>query len=145
MTPLSTARTAYALRTVSARWFTAPLLALALIGSGAGTSSAAPADDADHPAYVQSETEPAFTDPSARVDDLPPYDARDAQQAVDAMVMDEEEETEGQHCPPSDEDRATRYDHWGPHRDDAYPAEGGGDGQDAPSPRDDGDDQGIVG
>ncbi|MCX5381868.1 hypothetical protein [Streptomyces sp. NBC_00083] len=156
MTPLPTARTAHGRRTPSARWFTAPLVALALLGSGAGTSSAAvPADDADHQSYVQSENEPAFTDPSAREDELPPYDAGEAQQAVDDMVMDEEADEEadgsddkGRHCPPSHDDgkdgseRQGRYERWGPHRDEAYPSEGGegsgggggGDGQDVPAP-----------
>ncbi|MFE9401998.1 hypothetical protein ACFYNY_09500 [Streptomyces sp. NPDC006530] len=134
MTPPPTARTTHARRALSARWFTAPLVALALLGTGAGTSSAAvPADDAEHFQYVQSESEPAFTDPSARADELPPYDARDAQQAVDEMVMDEEEDADGQHCPPTgDEDPQGRYERWGPHRDGAYPAVGV-DGQDAPA------------
>ncbi|KOU40687.1 hypothetical protein [Streptomyces sp. WM6378] len=124
MTPIPKARTAYS-RGLSARWFTAPLVALVLLGSGAGTSIAAPADDAGHQQYVQSEEEPAFTAPSAREGDLPPYDARDAQQAVDDMVMDENED-DGQHCPPqNDESKLLRYERWGPHRDDAYPANGG--------------------
>ncbi|MEU3499309.1 hypothetical protein ABZ726_00560 [Streptomyces hundungensis] len=147
MTPPPTARTTHARRAPSARWFTAPLVALALLGTGAGPSAAAPADDAEHFQYVQSESEPAFTDPSARADELPPYDARDAQQAVDEMVMDEEEDAEGQHCPPTDdenrnennENRQGRYERWGPHRDAAYPADGldgGGDGQDTAPARD---------
>ena len=122
MTPIPKARTGYS-RGLSARWFTAPLVALVLLGAGAGTSLAAPADDTGQQ-YAQSEEEPAFTDPAARDGGLPPYDARDAQQAVDAMVMDENE-GDGQHCPPQNVDAQGRYERWGPHRDDAYPAEGG--------------------
>ncbi|WP_438293302.1 hypothetical protein [Streptomyces sp. HUAS TT7] len=119
MTPIPRARTAYS-RGLSARWITAPLVALVLLGAGAGTSLAAPADDSGQQQYVQSEEEPAFTAPSAREGDLPPYDAGDAQQAVDAMVMDENE-GDGQHCPPQNDDSQGRYERWGPHRDDAYP------------------------
>ncbi|RCH64600.1 hypothetical protein DT019_32425 [Streptomyces sp. SDr-06] len=130
-----------AARTSSARWFTAPLVALALLGTGAGTSVAAPADDADHPQYVQNEDEPAFTDPSAREGELPPYDARDAQHAVDQMVMEEDEEAGGQHCPPGgDDDSKGRHERPGPHRDGAYPAPGG----DGFAPGETGDPQ-IVG
>ncbi|MET9363760.1 hypothetical protein ABZX93_23000 [Streptomyces sp. NPDC006632] len=79
---------------------------------------------------------------------------------MDDMVMDEQEGAEegaredgkGRHCPPADDDgkggidgqggvdgqgglgRQGTYERWGPHRDEAYPAEGGGDGQDAPAP-----------
>uniref|UniRef100_A0AAU2V9J9 Secreted protein n=1 Tax=Streptomyces sp. NBC_00003 TaxID=2903608 RepID=A0AAU2V9J9_9ACTN len=126
MTLTPKARTAYG-RGLSARWFTAPLVALVLLGAGAGTSIAAPADDTDHQQYVQAEEEPAFTAPSARESELPPYDARDAQQAVDDMVMGEDENAEGQHCPPQNDDSKGRYQRQGPHRDDAYPAETGQD------------------
>ncbi|MFG3285027.1 hypothetical protein [Streptomyces sp. NPDC048111] len=135
MTPAPTARATHARRPLARRWFTAPLLALALLGTGAGTSSAAPADDADRPAYLQPGDEPAFTAPSARGDDLPPYDAHEAQQAVDAMVMDEEEEAEARHCPQSDAERQADYERWGPHRDEAYPVRGG-DGDVVAAPQD---------
>ncbi|MER0446363.1 hypothetical protein ABR738_17645 [Streptomyces sp. Edi4] len=156
MTPLPRARTTHARRTLPARWFTGPLVALALLGCAAVPASAAPADDAaGQQSYAQNETEPAVTDPSAREGELPPYDARDAQQAVDDMVMDEEaaqeEEAEGaegagRHCPTDAEDRAAGYERWGTHRDDAYPRSGG-DGQDTPArpAPGQGDDAQIVG
>ncbi|MEV6048253.1 hypothetical protein ACIOUE_29395 [Streptomyces xanthochromogenes] len=139
MTPFPSARTACGRRPLAARWFTAPLIALALLGTGAGSSHAAPSDDTEQSQYVQNEDEPAFTDPSARGDELPPYDARDAQQAVDDMVMDEREDADGQHCPPQrDEDGQVEWDRWGPHRDAAYPATGGDDGSGADSGADSG-------
>ncbi|MFE9123057.1 hypothetical protein [Streptomyces sp. NPDC007172] len=132
MTPYPSARTACRRRPLAARWFTAPLVALALLGTGAGSSHAAPSDDAEQSQYVQAGDEPALADPSARGDELPPYDARDAQQAVDDMVMDEREDTEGQHCPPQHDDEGQgEWDRWGPHRDAAYPARGGDDGSDS--------------
>ncbi|MFE4855584.1 hypothetical protein [Streptomyces sp. NPDC056670] len=138
MTPLPSARTRCGRRPLAARWFTAPLVALALLGPGAGSSTAAPADDADSSQYVQTEDEPAFTDPAARADELPPYDARDAQQAVDDMVMDEREDADGQHCPPQRDEQGD-YERWGPHRDEAYPARGADEGSGSA------EDAGIVG
>ncbi|MFI6687893.1 hypothetical protein [Streptomyces sp. NPDC050485] len=127
MTPLPAARTPAA-RTRSARWFTAPMVALALLGSGTGTSAAAPAGGGGHPRYVQGDNGPGRTDPAAREDELPPYDAQHAQQAVDRMVMEEDADAGGQHCPPqSDDDAKGGYQWFGPHRDAAYPAEGSDD------------------
>ncbi|MFJ8313087.1 MULTISPECIES: hypothetical protein [unclassified Streptomyces] len=127
MTPLPAARTRAA-RTLPARWFTAPMVALALLGTGAGTSSAAPVDGAGRPQYVRGENEPASTDPADRQDELPPYDALHAQQAVDKMVMEEDADAEGQHCPPqSDDDQQSPYLRLVPHRDAAYPERVGGD------------------
>ncbi|MFD7018421.1 hypothetical protein [Streptomyces sp. NPDC059161] len=139
MTPLP------AVRTRAARWFTAPMIALALLGTGAGTSVAAPADDSDLPQYVQGENAPVFADPSAGQgqDDLPPYDAQHAQQAVDDMVMGENADAEGQHYPPGGDGQKDGSAWLGPHRDAAYPPEGG-DGADQPSPHPPGDPQ-IVG